>query len=453
MPSWKMLFHLRKLQWYNVGIIHRCLAGQHRKQAARSDRLFKNNHFIGSKGCARERADGQPWSMALSLDERSGIMKLIHLSDLHLGKRVNEFSMLEDQQYILTEILRIIDAEQPDGVLIAGDVYDKSVPSAESVSLLDDFLVRLAGRGLPVFLISGNHDSPERMAFGGRLMEASGVYLAPVYDGNVRPITLTDGDGPVHFYLLPFVKPAHVRRWFPEREITTYTQAMAAAIEAMGVDPTERNVLVTHQFVTGAARCDSEEISVGGADNVDVSVFEPFDYVALGHIHGPQQVGRETVRYCGTPLKYSFSEARHQKSVTVVELGAKGAVTVRTVPLIPMRDLVELRGTYEALTFRGFYEGTSYQSDYVHITLTDEEDIPDAVRKLRVIYPNLMKLDYDNRRTRAGVCLDGAEDAQQRSPLELLEEFYEKQNGQPMGEEQRAFARGWMERIWEEDET
>ena len=379
-------------------------------------------------------------------------MKLIHLSDLHLGKRVNEFSMLEDQQYILTEILQIIDREKPDGVMIAGDVYDKSVPSAEAVALLDDFLVRLAKRDLQVFLISGNHDSPERMAFGGRLMAQSGVHLAPVYDGKVSPITLTDNYGPVNLYLLPFLKPAHVRRCFPEREILTYTDALAAAIEAMGVDPAQRNVLVTHQFVTGAARCDSEEISVGGTDNVDVSVFEPFDYVALGHIHGPQQVGRETVRYCGTPLKYSFSEAKHQKSVTVVELGEKGAVSVRTVPLAPMRDLAELRGTYEELTFRGFYQGTSYPRDYVHITLTDEEDIPDAVSKLRIIYPNLMKLDYDNKRTRAGIVLERAED-QQRSPLELLEEFYEKQNGQPMGEEQRAFAKNLMERIWEEDEV
>lgn len=379
-------------------------------------------------------------------------MKLIHLSDLHLGKRVNDFSMLEDQQYILAEILQIIDREKPDGVLIAGDVYDKSVPSAEAVALLDDFLVRLSKRELRIFVISGNHDSPERMAFGGRLMERSGVHLAPVYDGKVEPVVLTDEYGPVKFYLLPFVKPSHVRRCFPEREITSYTDAVAAAVEAMGVDTAVRNVLVTHQFVTGAARCDSEELSVGGTDNVDAAVFDPFDYVALGHIHGPQQVGRETVRYCGTPLKYSFSEAGHKKSVTVVELGAKGSVTIRTIPLKPLRDMVELRGTYEELTLRAFYEGTSYPRDYIHITLTDEDDIPDAVGKLRIIYPNLMKLDYDNKRTRAGIHLEGAEDVQQKSPLELLEEFYSNQNGQPMSEEQRAFARDMMERIWEEDE-
>ena len=376
-------------------------------------------------------------------------MKFLHLSDLHLGRRVHEFSMLEDQQYILTEILQIIDQERPDGVLIAGDVYDKSVPSAEAVALLDDFLVRLSKRDLQVFVISGNHDSPERMAFGGRLMERSGVHIAPVYGGTAAPLTLTDEFGPVNIYLLPFVKPVHVRRFFPDREIATYTDALSAAIGAMAVNPAQRNVLVTHQLVTGAARCDSEDISVGGSDSVDVSVFDAFDYVALGHLHGPQQAGRETVRYCGSPLKYSFSEAGQRKSVTVVELWEKGRVALRTLPLVPQRDLVELRGTYEDLTFRGFYEGTSYPNDYVHITLTDEDDIPGAANKLRLFYPNLMKLDYDNRRTRAGMILDAAEDAQRRSPLELLEEFYEKQNGQPMGEAQRGFAQSLIERIWE----
>lgn len=344
-------------------------------------------------------------------------MKLIHLSDLHLGKRVNGFSMLEDQQYILTEILRLIDTEQPEVVLIAGDVYDKSVPSAEAVALLDDFLVCLSKRKLQVFIISGNHDSPERMAFGGRLMGRSGVHIAPVYGGRVEPFTLADAHGPVYFYLLPFVKPAHVRRFFPEEEIVSYTDALSTAIGAMQVDPAQRNVLVTHQFVTGAARCDSEDISVGGADNVDVSVFDPFDYVALGHLHGPQKVGRETVRYCGTPLKYSFSESRHQKSVTVVELGEKGSVALRTAPLTPMRDMVELRGAYNELTFRGFYEGTNDRECYAHITLTDEDDIPGAVAKLRVIYPYLMKLDYDNKRTQAGILIEAEGGCPAETPL------------------------------------
>lgn len=376
-------------------------------------------------------------------------MKLIHLSDLHLGKRVNEFPMLEDQRYILLEILQLIDREQPDGVLIAGDVYDKSIPSADAVELLDEFLVGLSKRNLQIFIISGNHDSPERLAFGGRLMERSGVHLAPVYDGKVAPIQLTDEYGPVNIYLLPFIKPVHIRRFFPEQEAASYTDALSVAVGAMELDDSLRNVLVTHQYVTGATRSDSEERSVGGADNVDGSVFDCFDYVALGHLHGPQQAGRETMRYCGSPLKYSFSEASQKKSLTVVELGAKGNIAVRTIPLIPMRDMVELRGSYDELTYQKFYEGKGYQESYLHITLTDEDDIPDSMRKLQTIYPYLMKLDYDNRRTQAGEWNGEREEAQRQTPLELLDEFYEKQNGQPMGESQREFAKALMETIWE----
>lgn len=378
-------------------------------------------------------------------------MKFIHLSDLHLGKRVCEFSMLEDQKYILTQILNIIREEQPDAVLLAGDIYDKSVPSAEAVQLFDEFLYRLSGEGQQVFVISGNHDSPERLSFGGRLMEGSGIHIAPVYDGHVKPFVLEDDFGPVGLYLLPFVKPAQVRKYFPDREIVSYTDAVRTALEEMQPDPSQRNVLVTHQFVTGASRSDSEEISVGGTDNVDASVFAGFDYVALGHIHGPQNVGKaergSRIRYCGTPLKYSFSEAGHEKSVTAAELGQDGSLTVRTIPLTPLRDLREIRGTYLELTARQFYEGTN-RSDYLHVTLTDEEDVPDAMGKLRVIYPNLMKLDYDNRRTRAGSQPLDTEHAEQKSPLELFSEFYEKQNSQPMGDEQLAFCRELIEKIW-----
>lgn len=378
-------------------------------------------------------------------------MKWIHLSDLHLGKRVNGFSMVEDQAYILKEILEFVRREEPQGVLIAGDVYDKTVPSAEAVGMLDDFLVSLSRLGPQVFLISGNHDSPERLAFGGRLMEQSGVHLAPVYDGNPCRFTLQDADGPVDVFLLPFLKPVHVRRFFPEETIESYTDALRVAIDHLGVEEGRRNVLVTHQFVTGAARCESEELSVGGSDNVDASVFAPFDYVALGHIHGPQQVGKATIRYCGTPLKYSFSEANHEKSVTVVEMEEKGNVSIRTIPLMPLRDLRELRGSYEEVTLRDFYEGKDFREDYLHIILTDEEDVPDGAAKLRLIYPNLMKLSYDNRRTQNQAQWEEMGPTEEKSPLAMLEEFYEKQNGQPMQETQRSFALGLMEEIWEDE--
>ncbi len=377
-------------------------------------------------------------------------MKLIHLSDLHLGKRVNEFSMLDDQKYILKSIINIIDDEKPDGVIIAGDVYDKSVPPAEAVEVFDSFLVSLAERKTETFIISGNHDSPERLAFGNRLMDLSGIHFSSVYDGDVQSFELTDEFGAAKIWLLPFVKPVHVRRFFPDEEIGSYTDAMRVAIGGMDIDRDRRNILVTHQFVTGAARSESEEISVGGSDNVDASVFEAFDYVALGHIHRPQNIG-DRIRYCGTPLKYSFSEADHQKSVSVVELGKKGELNVREVPLVPMRDMIELKGTYDELTAKRFYDNTTYQEDYVHITLTDEEDIPDAVSKLRVIYRNLMKLDYDNRRTRHQSELTVAEDIEEKTPLELFSQFYEAQNGTPLSTEQTAFMTDLIERVWEDE--
>lgn len=377
-------------------------------------------------------------------------MKLIHLSDLHLGKRVNEFSILEDQAYILKKIINVIDDEKPDAVLIAGDVYDKSVPSAEAVEIFDDFLVSLARRELQVFIISGNHDSPERLAFGSRLIDASGIHLSPVYSGKIVPFCLHDSYGEVNVFMLPFVKPANVRRFFPDDAIESYTDAVRTAIAHISMNTANRNVLVTHQFVNGASRSDSEDISVGGSDNIDVSVFNDFDYVALGHIHGPQNIMSERVRYCGTPLKYSFSEAAHQKSVTIVELAKKGSLAVRTVPLVPQHDMVEIKGTYSELTLKSYYENTTYPSDYMHITLTDEEDIPNAIGKLRVIYRNLMKLDYDNQRTRHSAEIGGAEAVERKSPFELFAEFYELQNNAPMSEAQADFVKETIEKIWED---
>lgn len=374
-------------------------------------------------------------------------MKFIHLSDLHIGKRVNEFSMIEDQKYILKAILGIIDDEKPDAIIIAGDVYDKSVPSAEAVQLLDDFLYRLAERKLPTYIISGNHDSAERLSFGARLMNSSGIHLSPVYNGTVNPISIVDKHGKINIYMLPFLKPVHVKHFFPEAEIESYTDAIRVAIESMNVNTDERNILVTHQFVTGATRSESEELSVGGSDNVDSTVFDAFDYVALGHIHGPQKISRETVRYCGTPLKYSFSETNHKKSVTVVEMAGKGETSIHTVPLVPKRDLREIKGSYDEIVQKKNYEGTNTE-DYIHITLTDEEDIPDVMNKLRVIYPNIMKLDYDNTRTRNNNLVEMAENIKEKSELELFSDFYNMQNGQPMSEIQKTFIHELIEEIW-----
>ncbi len=378
-------------------------------------------------------------------------MRFAHISDLHIGKRLHEVSLLDDQAYILEEIRKILRDERPDAVLIAGDIYDKSAPSAEAVRLFDDFLSGLASDGQSVFVISGNHDSAARVAYGGRIMERSGVHLsAPAYEGGAHPMTLTDGHGPVDIYLLPFIKPVHVSLAFPDEKIESYTDALRVAVEKMPIDPKRRSVLVAHQFVTGAVRSDSEEVSVGGLDNVDAAVFAPFSYVALGHIHRPQNIGSPRVRYSGTPLKYSFSEAGDEKSVTMAELDGKGEVSLRTIPLTPKRDLREVKGTYEELMKKENYEGTATE-DYLHIVLTDEEDVPDAMRKLKTVYPNVLRLDYDNVRTRSGAVVEAAPETEEKSPLALAEEFYALQNGRPMSGAQTEYLRRMIGTVWEDE--
>ncbi len=406
-------------------------------------------------------------------------MKFLHISDLHIGKRINEFSMLEDQKYILDKIITIAEREQAEGVLLAGDIYDKTVPSAEAVQVFDRFLTGLAKRKIKVFAVSGNHDSPERIAFGAELMKGKGVYLSPVYDGRVAKVALEDTYGKLYVHLLPFVKPATVRHGLevqqtlqqersngaepslqrersngaepsvppeggsaaePSKLPESYNEAVRAVVERMEVDADQRNILVAHQFVTGASRCESEETAVGGLDNVDADLFDAFDYVALGHIHSPQHVGRDTLRYCGTPLKYSFSEAEQEKSVTVVELREKGQVELRQIPLTPLRDMRRIRGTYMEVMDRNFYQGTN-REDYVQITLTDEEDVPDGLQRLRKVYPNLMRLVYDNARTRQSREVGAAEELERKSELELFSDFYVLQNNQTMSAKQMELVR------------
>lgn len=376
-------------------------------------------------------------------------MKFIHLSDLHLGIRVNDFSMSEDQRYILDRILDIIDSEAPDGIIIAGDIYDKSMPSAEAVAMFDDFISSIAERKIKTFIISGNHDSAERIAFGSRIMNAGGIYLSPVYNGDIKPVVMEDEYGSVNIYMLPFVRPSAVRAFYPDDDTDSYSSAVGTAVKHMNADFSQRNIIITHQFVTGAVRSDSEDISVGGTDNVSADIFADFDYTALGHIHKPQNIGSERIRYCGTPLKYSFSEAKQDKSVTVIELGKKGDVNVRTVKLIPLRDMTELKGSYEELMKKSFYDGTGYTEDYVHITLTDENDIPDAVSKLRLVYHRLMKMDYDNARTKKQSIIEGMTSARETDPEKLFGEFFESQNNVPMNDEQAAFVSGIIKEVWE----
>lgn len=374
-------------------------------------------------------------------------MKFLHCGDLHIGKQVNGFSMIEDQRYILNEIIKIVDDKKPDGVIIAGDVYDKPVASAEAMVLFDDFLFQLAVKKIKVFIISGNHDSAERLSCGSRLMSSKGAHIAKAYNGTCDPIVVSDEYGEINIYLLPFVKPVHVRSEFDDKDIKTYEDAVKVAIKQMKIDSSKRNILVTHQFVAGSERSDSEEMSVGGTDNIGIEVFDDFDYVALGHIHKPQKIGRETMRYSGSPLKYSFSEANHKKSVTIVDFKEKGVINVETVELKAKRDLVEIRGKYNEIVEKSFYENLNTE-DYFHVTLTDEDEIFDVLNKLRVIYKNIMKLDYDNKRTKESKTLNISDDYEKKAPIDWVSEFYENRNNQELNEEQEELLKSLIEKIW-----
>ncbi len=374
-------------------------------------------------------------------------MRLMHLSDLHIGKRLNEFSLLDDQSYILDEILRIAEEQKPDAVAIAGDIYDKSTPSAEAVALFDSFISRLAKLVTPVFVISGNHDSAERIAFGSSLMQTAGVYLSPVYNGESAPVKVGDEFGSVNVYMLSFIRPSDVRRLFPDDDTESFDSAFKTAVMHLDVNENERNIILAHQFITGAAAGGSESVSVGGLDNISAEVFEPFDYAALGHIHHRQNITSEKVRYCGTPLKYSFSEVNDEKTVTIANIGKKGELSIEEIPLRPIRDLREIKGTYLEITDRNFYDKFN-REDYIHVTLTDENDIPEAIGRLRAVYPNIMKLDYDNTRTRENRVVSDLADEVQRSPAELFAEFYQTCNNSELSEEQKDYIDSVIKEIW-----
>lgn len=377
-------------------------------------------------------------------------MKFLHLADLHIGKRVNEISMLPEQEEVLRQVLQLVREEKPDAVLLAGDVYDKPTPGADAVQLFDGFLTELSRLVSAVLIIAGNHDSAERLAFAAGILREEGVYIAPPYDGELCRVELADEFGAVDFYLLPFIKPLQVRRCFPDEEIPTYNDAVGRIMRDLQLVPGRRSVLLAHQLITGSQTCESEELAVGGLDNVDVAWFDGFNYVALGHLHSAQTAGRAEVRYAGSPLKYSFSEVRQRKSCTLVELAADGSVDIQTRPLIPLHDMREISGSFAELTSPTYFEGQATE-DYLHITLTDEDDVLDALARLRQIYPNLMKLDYDNRRTRERQRVGKAGEVAGQSPLELFAEFYRLQNNQDMSEEQSALLVRLIGEIWEDE--
>ena len=371
-------------------------------------------------------------------------MRFIHISDLHIGKRVGGFSMLEDQAFILEKIFGIIKKEKPDFVIIAGDIYDKLTPPAEAVALLDSFISRLAERRIETFIISGNHDSAERVAFGASIMNKGRIHFSPVYNGNAAKFTVKDEFGEADIYLLPYLRPAEVRRFFPEADISTTEDAVRTAVEAMDIDTSRRNIIVSHQFVAGGTTCDSERNSVGGTDSVPAEVYSKFDYAALGHLHGAQFIGGKNIRYSGTPLKYSFSEAGQTKSVTICTLREKGTpVEIETRELVPMRDMRIVKGSFDELL-----SGSS--EDYISIVLTDIVRIPDAQIKLRAKYPGLMELKYEHEAMREDMVINDIPADISNSPYELFAEFFSSANGKDMTEEQSSYMHKLVNEIWGE---
>lgn len=372
-------------------------------------------------------------------------MKFIHISDLHLGRKIYEYSMLEEQKHALTQVLTAVEDYRPEGVLIAGDVYDKSIPSIEAMELFEWFLMELVDKHTKVFVISGNHDSVERVSFGADVFKKSGIYIAKAYDGQVPKVELKDEHGIVCIHMIPFVKPAIVKKYHEENNVTDYNSALAAVVSHIGVDKDIRNIAMVHQFITGATRSDSEETFLGGLDNVEYEVFADFDYIALGHIHKPQSMGRKSVRYSGSPVKYSIDEIKQNKSMTLVELKEKGDVVIETIPFVPLKDIRRIEGTYTELTDRSSYIGTK-TDDYLHVVLKDEQDVPDAFRKLRVIYPNILKLEYSNKRTASSRSVVSLDQVKQKGFAEYVRELYEIQNNQEISLEQMKV----VEKYWEE---
>ena len=367
-------------------------------------------------------------------------MKILHLGDLHLGKSVNDFNMIEDQKYLLDQILGIVKDKQIDAVLIAGDVYDKSVPSEEAVRLLDFFLCKLSETGAETFLISGNHDSDERLSFGSSLFEANRLYISAKYEGELYKRECRDEFGKINIYLLPFVKASQVKHFFPEEKIESYEDAVRVILSHARVNPAERNILVAHQFVAGKGEnptlAGSEGMavqSVGTVEKISADCFDDFDYVALGHIHSPQQVGRETVRYSGSLLKYSLSEVNNEKSVPVVSFGKKGDVSVELIGLKPMRDMRHLKGKMAQLLDK---KNIVSPEDYIYVTLTDEEIVNDAMSIFQQYYKNTMKIVYDNSHTREMEHMDITEITGEKTFSQLISDFYRLMYGCEISEEE-----------------
>lgn len=374
-------------------------------------------------------------------------MKIMHLGDLHIGKSVNGFSMIEDQLYILSQIERIAQQNKVDALLISGDVYDKSLPSAEAVTVFDKFLTDMSRTVSYIFIISGNHDSAERLSFASGLMGKSNVFIARKFSGTVEKVTLEDEHGALNVYMLPFIKPVDVRVVMDRDDIKTYNDAVRAAVEGITPDSSERNIIMAHQFITNAKTGGSENLTVGGLENVDGEIFEDFDYAALGHIHRPQKV-TDKIRYSGSILKYSASEAGSEKSVPIIDMGEKGNIRISFCPLVPLRDMVEIKGEYDTLMSSEYYKDIN-RDNYIVAKLTDKLPVPDAFAKLRSVYNNIMSISYTCQEAAAAETASEEPLSVSTDPVELVKQFYQEMYGDEMDGEREKIITDILEEIKE----
>lgn len=377
-------------------------------------------------------------------------MKLAHISDLHLGKTLYNYSLIEDQEYILEQIVGILVEKKVEVLMIAGDVFDKNVAPEAGLKIFRKFLNRLVESKIKVLIISGNHDSAERLTFGGEFMTEKGIFFSKVYDGKIEPVSFEDEYGPVNFYLLPFIKPQIVNHYIEGNEIDTYEEAVQFAVKNMNINTSERNVILAHQNILSAKRCESEENIIGGLDAVSDAVFKDFDYTALGHIHSQQKIGKNNVFFCGTPLKYSVSEFDQEKKMPIISLAEKGKLDIEMIPLIPKRDLRKITGTLDEILSNAKNDPNNHE-DFIDITLTNEDEVMDAMASLRTVYPNVLKLSYDNKASRAAENVEKFSGVNEKKPLEIFEAFYQSRRGTEMNDEQKNYIQALIEKIWGEN--
>lgn len=377
-------------------------------------------------------------------------MRFMHLADLHLGKNVNGYSLIKDQEYALDQIIKLLKKEKIDTLLIAGDIYQSSVPSIEATKLFSKFLSQLKDLKMKVLIISGNHDSSDRLAYANSFLKDSEIYISDTYNGEIECVRLEDEYGTINFYLFPYLKPSDVRPYFEEK-ISSYEEAIRAVIDSIEINEEERNIILSHQFILNAELSDSEEIYAGLLEAVSEKLYDKFDYVALGHIHKKQNFLGGKARYPGALLKFSATEANYDKTITIVNLKEKNNLIVEEFKIDYMRDMRIIKGFYKDIIEAS--KNDKAREDYIHIELLDEDEIYDGFNQLRNIYPNIMTYKYKDRQVNVEDLEDFAEKTDNKTPLDLFTEFYQTILGKNITDDKLEIIKSEIEDIWGNDES